>query len=347
MTRSTLELGAYVLPGRVTDPRPGLAHAVEGERIGLGSIWVSERVEKKEIAAVLGALSQLTSRVKLIAGVTHFPTRHPSVIAGMASTLQALSGNRLVLGFGRGIGGLWQSLGITPADNAAMADYAGILRALWAGEIVHYEGPAGRYPAMHMPDVPEVPPPILLAAMGPKTLALAGQHFDGAILHPFLTPEGTARCVDIVRRAAEAAGRDPAAVKVYATVVVAPDTTPEETALIVRARAVTYFSLRENGMQLIKFNGWDPAPMERLVADPRYVAIEAQPLRPAEFRARLLEASTLLPDEWMATGAASGSAAQCAARLHAYRDAGADELVLHGATPDRLGGLVAAYGSAG
>lgn len=347
MTRSKLELGAYVLPGRVLDPLPGLAHAVEGERIGLGSIWVSERTETKEIAAVLGALSQITSRVKLVAGVTHFSTRHPIVTAGMAATLQALSGNRLVLGFGRGIGGLWQNLGIAPVVNAAMVDHASILRALWAGETVRYDGPAGRYPSMHMPARPAVPPPIILAAIGPKTLALAGQHFDGAILHPFLTPEGVARSTDIVRRAAETAGRDPASVKVYAEIVVAPDTTPEETAIIVRARAVTYFSLRENGTQLIKMNGWDLAPMEQLLADPRYAEIERQKLSHAEFRSRLLEASTILPDEWMSTGAASGTAAQCAARLHQYRDAGADELVLHGTTPDRLGGLVAAYGSAG
>ena len=90
MARSPLELGAYALPGRVADPRPGLVQAQAGEALGLGSIWVAERWEKKEIAATLGALTQKTERVKLVAGMTHFGTRHPIVLAGMASTLQAL-----------------------------------------------------------------------------------------------------------------------------------------------------------------------------------------------------------------------------------------------------------------
>ena len=123
MTRSTFELGAYALPGRVTDPVPGLQQATTGEQIGLGSIWVAERWEKKEIASTLGAMSQRTSRVKLVAGMTHFGTRHPIVLAGMASTLQALSGNRFVLGFGRSVAFLWKNLGISVPVNAAMADY--------------------------------------------------------------------------------------------------------------------------------------------------------------------------------------------------------------------------------
>ena len=209
MARSPLDLGAYALPGRVADPRPGLEQARAGEALGLGSIWVAERWEKKEIAATLGALTQRTERVKLVAGMTHFGTRHPIVLAGMASTLQALSGNRFVLGFGRSVAFIWKNLGIPVPVNAAMADYARILRSLWAGETVTYDGPAGRYPKMRMPELPEMPPPLILAAIGPKTLALAGQHFDGAVLHPFLTPEGVARSVAIVRKAAEEADRDP------------------------------------------------------------------------------------------------------------------------------------------
>src|SRR5271168_2052024 len=207
MGRSTLELGAYALPGRVTDPTPGLQQAVTGEQIGLGSIWVAERWEKKEIAATLGAMTQNTTRVRLVAGMTHFGTRHPIVLAGMAATLQALSRNRFVLGFGRSVAFVWKNLGIPVPTNASMADYARILRSLWRGETVSYEGPAGRYPNMRMAEVPAVAPPIILAAIGPKTLALAGTHFDGVVLHPFLTTEGVARSVTLVRQAAEEAGR--------------------------------------------------------------------------------------------------------------------------------------------
>jgi 5,10-methylenetetrahydromethanopterin reductase len=343
MTRSTLDLGAYALPGRVLDPRPGLEQAVTGEKLGLGSIWVAERWEKKEIAATLGALTQKTEKVKLVAGMTHFGTRHPIVLAGMASTLQALSGNRFVLGFGRSVAFIWKNLGIPLPVNAAMADYAKILRALWKGETVNYEGPAGRYPNMRMPELPEVAPPMILAAIGPKTLALAGEHFDGAVLHPFLTPEGVAKSTAIVRRAAEEAGRDPASVKIYAEVVVAPDATEAEVLSAVKIRAVTYFTVRDLGGQLVAMNGWDPAPMEQLLADPRFLNIEGQKGTHEELRTRMKEAIAVLPPQWLEQGAAAGSARAVAQRLAEYRSAGADEIVLHGTTTDRLGSLVSAY----
>ena len=344
MARSLLDLGAYALPGRVADPRPGLEQAILGEALGLGSIWVAERWEKKEIAAMLGALTQRTGRVKLVAGMTHFGTRHPIVLAGMASTLQALSGNRFVLGFGRSVAFIWKNLGIPVPVNAAMADYAKILRSLWAGETVSYDGPAGRYPNMRMPELPEVPPPMILAAIGPKTLALAGQHFDGAVLHPFLTPDGVARSVAIVRKAAEESGRDPAAVKIYAEVVVAPDASEAEILSAVKVRAVTYFTIRDLGAQLIAMNGWDPTPMEQLLAEPRFLNIEGQKGTHAELRERMTEGTNILPPHWFETGAAAGSGHSVAQRLLEYRSAGADEIVLHGTTTDRLGPLVKAYG---
>jgi hypothetical protein len=90
-------------------------------------------------------------------------------------------------------------------------------------------------------------------------------------------------------------------------------------------------------------NGWDPAPLERLLADPRYLNIEGQKGTHEELRARMAEVISILPPAWMAEGAAIGTAAEVARRLCDFRGAGAEELVLHGTTTDRLGPLVAAY----
>src|ERR1700746_639714 len=134
-------LNAYILPGRAADARAGLTQAREGQRLRLGGLFLSERWESKEIASVLGALTQVTSRVKLVAGLTHFGTRHPLVLAGMGATMQTLSEGRFVLGFGRGIASQFVKLGIPVLNNQGMADYVGILRKLWAGETITYNGP--------------------------------------------------------------------------------------------------------------------------------------------------------------------------------------------------------------
>ncbi len=335
-------LHSYILPGRAADARVGIAQAQAGERLGLNGIFLSERWDTKELGAVMGALSQATQRVHLTAGMTHFGTRHPLVQAGMAATLQTLSGGRFVLGFGRAMPALLRKLGIPVLTNAGMADYVDILRRLWAAETVSYRGPAGDYPQMQLAQACAQPPPIVLGAIGPKTLALGGAHFDGVVLHPFLTTAGVARSVRIVREAATHAGRDPRAVTIYATIVTAPDTlSDEQRADILAARAVSYFMHREIGSQLVAINDWDLEPMLR-VAESGLNRLEFGRSEVGESRRLMAQAVSLLPPAWLCSGAALGSVAQCVARLREYLDTGIDQILLHGTTPDQQGDLVAA-----
>lgn len=340
-------LNAYILPGRAAEPGAGLLQAKAGEDLGLGGIFLSERWETKELGSVMGALTQVTSRVTLVAGLTHFGTRHPLVQAGMSATLQMLSGNRFVLGFGRAVPPLFRKLGIPVLNNAGMADHVEILRRLWAGEIVSYDGPAGVFPEMQLAQRCEEPPPVILGAVGPKTLALAGAHFDGVVLHPFLTVEGVARSAKIVRDAAQAAGRDPASITIYATVVTAPDTlSAKQREDILEARAVSYFMHREVGLPIVSMNRWDEGPMDRLV-ETGLSRLEYGQGDIADARRQMAEAVAMLPEEWLDQGAAIGSLARCAARLAQYRDAGADQILLHGTTPDQQSEIVAAVRALG
>lgn len=326
---------SFILPGQVKDARMGLEEAVAAERHGLGGIFLSERWESKELGVMMGALTQVTRTVRLVAGLTHFGTRHPLVQAGMAQTLQTLSGNRFVLGYGRGVPSEFRKLGIPTPNMQGIADHAAILRALWAGETVRYSGPAGNYPEMQLPYGCESPPPILIGTTGPKTLALAGRCFDGVVLHPFLTVEGVARSLRIVREAAVEAHRDPNKIKIYATVVTVPDTLPPELrADALEARAVSYFMHREVGMPIVQANGWSAAPLIRLL-ESGLSQVEYGAGEPAKKRRRMAEAARLLPPEWLMEGAASGSTAQCVKRLLQYFAAGADYILLHGTRPQQ------------
>jgi probable F420-dependent oxidoreductase len=223
-----------------------------------------------------------------------------------------------------------------------MADYVAILRNLWAGKTVSYAGPAGNYPEMQLPQGCERPPPVILGAVGPKTLALGGAHFDGIVLHPFLTADGVRRSVEIARNAAREAGRDPSAVTVYATVVTVPDMlSAEQRTDILEARAISYFMHREIGLPIVSINGWDEAPLERLAA--RGLArLEYGSGDPGEKRRVMAEAVSLLPADWLTTGAAVGSVARCIERFADYLEAGADQILVHGTTPDQQETLAAA-----
>jgi hypothetical protein len=58
-------------------------------------------------------------------------------------------------------------------------------------------------------------------------------------------------------------------------------------------------------------------------------------------REELVEVASVLPAAWTGEAAAIGSAPSCHEVFERYREAGADELVLHGSTPDRMGALFA------
>ncbi len=330
MSRNLSNFSAYILPGHVADARAGLEQARVGEALGLGAVFLSERWDSKELGTVMGALSQATERIRLVAGLTHFGTRHPLVTAGMSATLQTLSGGRFELGFGRSVPSLLRQLGIKTFSNVAMADFAMILRQLWRGETVSYQGPAGDFPNMQLARPCASPPPLLLGAVGPNTLKLGGTHFDAVVLHPFLSAEGVQRSVALVHNAARAAGRDPAAVKIYATVVTVPDTLPADSRHdLLEARAVSYFMHRDIGLLLAEFNGWDSAPVEQVVQR-GLDRLEFGASDIATARRQLAETAALLPSHWFSEGAAIGSLEQCVRRMDDYFAAGADDIVLHG-----------------
>ena len=242
-TDSISSLGCYILPGNSRSPQSAADQAAEAERLGLGTVWLGERFATKEAASVLGYLAGRTTRVRLATGTIMMQFRHPLALAGMCTTLQSLSSGRLDLGVSRSPGRPWSRLGLSPATTDYVEDYVAILKTLWSGEPVTYSGPVGHFSQMRLDFLPEVDRPrLLLAAVGPKALRLAGRCFDGVVLHGFLTPEAVARSRQIVRAAAVEAGRDPGTVRIYATVVVAPDKTEEEVDELVLMRAAQYLT---------------------------------------------------------------------------------------------------------
>jgi 5,10-methylenetetrahydromethanopterin reductase len=180
----------------------------------------------------------------------------------------------------------------------------------------------------------------MLMAIGDRSLELAGRVADAVVLHTFLTDETLARSVGVVRRAAEQAGRDPASVRVWAVLATVEESVPEEQQLRkLVGRLATY--LTGYGKVLVAANGWDLAAYERFRDDPLVQGY------PGAFDAigtidELRHLAEVLPDEWLAA-AASGSAGHCARRVVDQLDAGADSVILHGATPTELAPVVEAY----
>lgn len=335
------ELGFYTLAGPPESPRELLAEVREGEALGFGTVFVSERFNSKEAATLCGAAAASSERIRIATAATNHNTRHLMVTASFASTMHLLTGGRFVLGLGRGIKPLFDAYGLPPITTAQLEDVAGLCRRLWHGEAIFgHDGPAGRFPVLHLDSSFDLDVPLGLVAFGPNSLALGGRAFDQVVLHTFFTDETVQRCVAAVRRGAEEAGRDPDEVEVWSCFATVPDHLPEEVRLKKTVgRLATY--LQGYGDLLVATNGWDPAVLDRFRAD-EVVGSVPGAIDALATTDQLEHIAELLPEGWLAP-AAQGSPEACAAAVRHQLDLGATGVILHGCSPAELAPVVAAY----
>jgi probable F420-dependent oxidoreductase len=334
------ELGFYTLAGQPASSRDLVQEVVDGEALGLGTVFISERFDKKEAATLSGAAGAVSERITISTAATNHNTRHPMVTAGFARTMQSLTGGRFVLGIGRGIPLMQDAFGIARITTAQMEDFAGLMRRLFRGEvIVGHNGPAGSWPVLHLSTSLDEHLPMGLVAFGPHSLELGGRCFDEVVLHTFFTDETTARCVATVKRAAEQAGRDPASVRVWSCFATVGDHIAEDKRLMKTVgRLATY--LQGYGELLVRTNGWDLDVLRGILADP--VVSGVRGLDVVGTTEQLQHVATLIPDEWLAP-MASGSPSQCVAAIRNQLALGCDGVILHGATPAELVPIVDEY----
>lgn len=335
------ELGFYLLAGGATSPKPLLQEVRDAEKIGLGSGFVSERYNVKEAVTLSAAAGAVTTQLGVATAATNHNSRHPLVTASFATTMHRLTEGRFTLGLGRGIAPLQAAYGLPPITTAQLEDMAGLLRRLWHGEaIFDHNGPAGHWPVLHLDSAFDEDIPLLLVAFGPQTLALAGRAFDSVVLHTFFTDETTAKAVATVRRSAEEAGRNPAAVRIWSCFATVPDPV-EEADFLKRTVGRLGGYLQGYGDLLVKTNGWDPEPLARFRADP-VVSTMPGAIDAVADADQLAHIAGLLPAEWLAA-AGTGTAEACAAAARAQFDLGVDGVILHGSTPAQLAPVVEAY----
>lgn len=342
MSEQLNELGYYAVTRHPADAKVLIPEARAAEELGLGSCHVGERFTVKDAAVLSGALAGCTTNLGIAPSTNHH-TRHPTVTATVGSTMHALTDGRFSMAFGRGMAAYWQAVGLPVVTEARLRDFIGILRRLWDGEtILNHDGPAGSWPVLRHANGLEDAPPIGFVAVGPKTMELAGEIGDFVVLHTFFSDEATVASVEAVRRGAERAGKDPDSVRIWACLATVSDTLSEEDRLRRRAgRLATY--LQAYADILISANGWDRGVWERMRQTELFTsAAAAGPIDASASVETLEQLDAMIPDEWLAS-AASGSPEDCARTIARQYDLGVHSVIMHGASPQELAPVVAAY----
>ncbi|WP_187830100.1 LLM class F420-dependent oxidoreductase [Siccirubricoccus phaeus] len=162
----------------------------------------------------LAFLAAATTKLKLLTGVVILPQREPVVLAKQVATLDMMSGGRFE--FGIGVGWLkeeFEALGMPFERRGKRADeFVAVMRALWSPGPTEFQGEFVRFPSLHCYPKPVGKVPIIVGGSSEAAAKRAGRLGDG-----FFPSIGSQTDVfplfDVVRAAAEKAGRDPAAIE--------------------------------------------------------------------------------------------------------------------------------------
>jgi 5,10-methylenetetrahydromethanopterin reductase len=345
------ELGFYTLPGHVDDPARILSEPVEGERVGLGSVWISERFGTKDIGVLSGVALARTERIGIASGlIGQLGMRHPLATASYASTMMEVSGGRFALGIGRGVDQVADANGVPRVTFSYLEDYLGVLRALWAGERVYHDSAVGKLTKAGLGMELDPAPPIIMAAMGDETCRWAGRHCDGVVFNSLWSTDAVEHSTRLVREGAEQAGRDPASVRVWTILVTACEVSEETMLNTIVRRMNTYMYFPFFVEALCRVNGWDPAKAAEVTAELKEIDAGTQVATGTlgdEGTSRDLDALRQMyetyPEQWIHQGNAVGDREHCAKLTRERFDAGADGVLLHGSAPADLAPLLEAW----
>ena len=198
-----------------------VAQAQAAERSGFQYVWASDHLQPWQDNEghsmfpwlTLALVGNSTSHITFGTGVTCPIYRyHPATVAQAFASLAILSPGRVFLGLGTG-----ERLNEQAATNTfgryterhdRLIEAITLIRQLWSGERISFAGRYFQTNSLKLYDPPPTPPPIFVAAGGPKSATLAGQYGDGWITQArdLTNP----KLLDAFGAGAQAAGRDPA-----------------------------------------------------------------------------------------------------------------------------------------
>ena len=296
-------LHAFAFPRRVV----AAARAAEGWGFD-GMLLADSQTLNTEIWVELGMAAAATERLRLGPGVTNPFTRHPSVTASAAATLQVESGGRAVLGLGRGDSALRQ-LGREPVHADELERALVAIQAYLSGGTAELDGFESRLTWLdNAPEMPKVP--VTVAATGPHVIELAARHAERVDFTVGAEPDRLRWALETARGAGDAS---PGA---FVNVGVDPDP------------AVARDLVRGSAAILARFSA-EGAPPDGLSEVTRE-AIERIAAAYDESRHGHAEAdhSQALGDEFLDRFAVAGPPDEVAERLVAIGELGIEQLVI-------------------
>lgn len=282
------------------------------EELGFDGMLLADSQDiTADIWVELTLAARATDRLKLGPGVTNLVTRHPTVTASAAATLQDESGGRVVLGIGRGDSAL-SKIGLAPEP---IGEFRGRLRQvqeLLAGRAATLEN--GAEPTLPwLAGSAEPPVPVFVGATGPKVIAAVAEMVP---MINFTVGAEPGRLEWAIGHARDAAGENRLSLGVFIDIAVDPD--PDRAREMVRGSTAT---LARFGLHSSSTEGMSDETKKGIAK----LAAEYEEARHGEAAST---AAQDLSDGFIDRFAVCGTAEHVTARLRELIGLGLDRIVL-------------------
>ncbi|MFQ5762292.1 MAG: LLM class flavin-dependent oxidoreductase [Candidatus Bathyarchaeia archaeon] len=302
-----------------------LPHVKTAEEKGYESIWMAEDHFLRDGISPLTAFAAATERIKLATGIICPYTRHAVTVAMSIATVDEYSNGRAILGLGSSVREMLEDrMGVRYDKHLArMREYVDVIRRLFAGETVTYQGKTVNIRNVQLgfrPNRDRIS--VYVGGTGPRMLELAGEIGDGVFLNAFCSPQYTKFALEQIEKGAERSGRSLKDLDISAYIVFSADHDAKRAKEAPRKLLALYFSYANVAGPLLQHSG--------LASELQH----ATTIRDAVAKGDLDGASRILRDSTVETVTASGTPDECRARLREYVDAGAKLPVILSVGPD-------------
>ena len=190
----------------VLGPAAATDIAISAQNMGYSSFWTVEATGT-DAMSLLGAASQAAPKLDMGTGIIPVQLRAPTLTAMTAATLQALTPDAdILLGLGVSAPGILRAHGVeaTSRPIGLMREYVALLRECLSGESVTFEGDFYQVKRFRLGmRLGDRKPKIIMAALNPQMLKLAGEIADGVLLN-YLPASHVGSSVEQVRKGGDA-----------------------------------------------------------------------------------------------------------------------------------------------
>jgi alkanesulfonate monooxygenase SsuD/methylene tetrahydromethanopterin reductase-like flavin-dependent oxidoreductase (luciferase family) len=252
-----VSFGVFVIPHMLAGKRP-LEIAQVADELGYDLVGVQDHPYQRSFYdtwTLLTAMAMTTERVTVFPDVANMQLRDPALLAKAAASLDRLSDGRVELGLGSGgfSEGVvaWGGPKLTRAEAvSALEEAIDVMRLVWsAGRNLRFEG---KYHGLHGANAgppPAHPIGVWLGAYKPRMLEMTGRLADGWVpSFGYVQPDDLSAANERIDAAAQAAGRDPGAIRRLLNFGLPPDDdTPGLLAKLVLEHGMDTFIVGEGG----------------------------------------------------------------------------------------------------